>query len=59
MTSNNQYTVAALYDGGWRSTDFDELKIAYEMTEEEAASICDALDIIERGDAYIKIDQQY
>ena len=57
MTTINQYTVAALYDGGWRSADFDELKIAYEMTEEEASSICEALSIIEADNTLKSINK--
>lgn len=40
---------AALYDGGWRSTDIDELIAEYELTEEEARAICMVLEDIERN----------
>lgn len=35
---------AALYDGGWRSEDWEELMEEFEMTAEEAAEICKVLD---------------
>ncbi len=34
---------AALYDGGWRSTDKDEIKKEYNMDEEWAEAICEKL----------------
>lgn len=39
----------ALYDGGWRWTDKDELIEEYELTEEEAGAICITLEDIERN----------
>lgn len=42
-TMNNQYDAAALYDGGWRSEDKEELMAEYELTEEEAEAICEEL----------------
>lgn len=38
---------AALYDGGWRSSDLDDLIEEYELTEEDAEKICEALDHME------------
>lgn len=34
---------AALYDGGWRNTDKDEIKKEYNMDEEWAEAICEKL----------------
>lgn len=34
---------AALYDGGWRAEDKEELMSEYELTEEEATQLCEAL----------------
>lgn len=33
----------ALYAGGWRTEDKEELMSEYELTEEEAAQLCKAL----------------
>lgn len=38
-TFRNQYSAAALYDGGWRASDREELIGAYELTPEEADAI--------------------
>lgn len=43
MTFENQYSVASLYDGGWRAEDRDELIAEYDLTEEEADNICEGL----------------
>lgn len=43
MTMDNQYRAAALYDGGWRSGDKEELMAEYGLTEEEAEEICEEL----------------
>lgn len=37
---------AALYDGGWSSSDRDDLIDEYGLTEEQADMICHALDHI-------------
>lgn len=36
-------SAAALYDGGWRAEDKEELIAEYQITEEEAAKICEIL----------------
>jgi len=36
-------SAAALYDGGWRSEDREELIQEYNLTEEEVNILCDAL----------------
>lgn len=43
MTYGNQYTVAVLFDGGWRSADKDALMREYDLTEIEADKICEEL----------------
>lgn len=40
-------SAAFLYGGGWRSTDADELMQEYDLSEEEAISICNALAALE------------
>lgn len=47
MTYNNQYAAAALYDGGWRSSDHDQLIREYGLTDEEADLICYELEEME------------
>ena len=42
------YQVAGLYDGGWHSTDKEEMLSCYDdLTEEEAERICNELAILE------------
>ena len=41
---NFETSAAALYDGGWRSTDKEELIEEYDLTEEEATKICELLE---------------
>lgn len=41
-------SAAALYDGGWRSEDKEDLIEEYQLTEEEANTICDILAEIEK-----------
>lgn len=36
-------SAAALYDGGWRADDKDELISEYNLTEAEAADLCEML----------------
>lgn len=36
-------SAAALYDGGWRAEDRDELISEYGLTEEEVSKICEIL----------------
>lgn len=43
LTFGNQYSIEALYDGGWRSEDKEELISEYELTEGEAEEICEGL----------------
>ena len=44
MIENLEDSALALYDGGWRSDDKEELMIEYELTENEAFKICQLLD---------------
>lgn len=41
------FEVAALYDGGWRNEDKEELMSEYGFSEEEAEEICKALALCE------------
>jgi hypothetical protein len=43
-------SAAALYDGGWRSTDKEELIEEYDLTEEEATKLCELLEEYEKND---------
>jgi hypothetical protein len=43
-------SAAALYDGGWRATDKEELIEEYELTEEEASMLCELLEEHEKND---------
>lgn len=36
-------SAAALYDGGWRAEDKDEIIEEYDLTEEEAEKLCELL----------------
>ncbi len=48
MTINNQYSAAALYDGGWRAEDKADLISEYQLTAEEAEEICEELAELEK-----------
>lgn len=43
MLKDISSSAAALYDGGWRSTDADQLRTEYDLTEEETQELCAAL----------------
>lgn len=43
MIKNFEDSALALYAGGWRSEDKEELMIEYELTEDEAFKICQLL----------------
>lgn len=43
MVRDFESSAAALYDGGWRAEDKEELMAEYELTEEEATKICEIL----------------
>lgn len=43
MTLDNQYSVAALYAGGWTYDDRDDLSLHYNLDEYEVEKICDGL----------------
>lgn len=40
-------TADSLYQGGWRAEDRDEIIAEYDLTEEEAALICERLEMYE------------
>ena len=41
-------SAAALYDGGWRAEDRDQLIEEYDLTEEEADKLCEILEELEK-----------
>ena len=43
MLKDTESSAAALYDGGWRAEDKEELIKEYGLKEEEAAKICEYL----------------
>lgn len=44
MTINDfEHSAAALFDGGWRATDRDQLQEEYDLTDEEADTLADLL----------------
>lgn len=44
---NMEASAAALYDGGWRSTDAEELQAEYDLTTEETKNLIIELKKIE------------
>jgi hypothetical protein len=47
MIKDLQSSAAALYDGGWRASDKEQLIKEYDLTQDEADSICTELERIE------------
>lgn len=47
MFKDIESSAAALYDGGWRSTDRDDLILEYGLTETEADEIVEKLEEME------------
>jgi hypothetical protein len=43
MLKDVSSSAAALYDGGWKSADADQLRAEYDLTEDEAQELCSAL----------------
>jgi hypothetical protein len=43
MLKDAQHSAAALYDGGWRSKDKEELQRHYGLTDEETAALVEEL----------------
>lgn len=43
MLKDVNTSAAALYDGGWRSTDAEQLMDEYDLTQDEADAICEEL----------------
>lgn len=41
--SDIESAAAALYDGGWRASDHDDLMDEYGLTADDADAICDVL----------------
>lgn len=48
MLTDVEMSAAALYDGGWRAADKEELKAEYNLAEAEADQICNALEDMEK-----------
>ena len=48
MIKDVQSSAAALYDGGWRAADKDDLIEEYGLTEQEAQEICAELEKYEK-----------
>jgi hypothetical protein len=49
LNENAIVNVVFLYDGGWRASDYEELKQEYGFTDEEAKQVCDQLAMIEEA----------
>lgn len=47
MLKDVESSAAALYDGGWRSDDREDLISEYELTEDEADALCEELKRLE------------
>ena len=43
MLKDTAMSAAALYDGGWRAEDKDQLMTEHDLTEDEADAICEKL----------------
>lgn len=48
MIKDVENSAAALYDGGWRAEDKDELQKEYDLTNEETEEICRELERMEK-----------
>ena len=48
MLKDVQSSAAALYDGGWRAADLEQLISEYELNADEAEAICSELQRFER-----------
>ena len=58
MRCDDWASAAALYDGGWRAEDRDELVAEYDLSEEEADAICEDLRRMdEKEDRSMKKDE--
>ena len=44
MIKDYEASAAALYDGGWKTEDREQLIEEYELTDEEADKICEILE---------------
>ena len=49
MINDYESSAAALYDGGWRKDDKEELISEYDLTNDEAEKICEILADMEKG----------
>ena len=48
MIKDYEASAAALYDGGWKTEDREQLIEEYELTSEEADKICEILEKYEK-----------
>ena len=48
MLKDVESCVAALYEGGWRSDDIEDIAVEYELNDDEANSIYNGLVKLER-----------
>ena len=51
-------SAAALYDGGWRSSDREQMIEEYDLTEEEADGLCAALADLEAEEAEEDLEEE-
>lgn len=54
MIKDYEASAAALYDGGWKAEDRDQLIKEYELTDEEADKICEILEKYEKENNHEK-----
>lgn len=54
MIKDYEASIAALYDGGWKAEDRDQLIKEYELTDEEADKICEILEKYEKENDHEK-----
>lgn len=54
MTYNNFLSVQALHAGGWRATDWEQLRTEYDLTPAELETICAGLAAFERERQHAK-----
>lgn len=54
MIKDYEASAAALYDGGWKAEDRDQLIEEYELADEEADKICEILEKYEKENEHEK-----
>lgn len=43
------FSSVSLYDGGWRSSDRDQLRLEYDLSDSDLDFICEILDMLDDG----------